>query len=314
MAWQTQKGVQLTYQHPVRDIVGVFVANQASAVVSVLLKPDKTPASEVVTLTDFTLGWVNVQFTPTLTGVYSLSLTNPSFPTADGRTTDYDILVTAGLLAGQDLLTSLDRVRTRMQVTKLVGGIEVPIEPGDSHPFDSLLNLIISEVSDEYQGVLGRTFAEKSYTEYLDGSGRPSLVLGVGPLVSVTSLESVEYEDDGAGGVTETRTIVERHTYVLAGLRTQPRYTGLGRIDFLGGTLFSKGPKRYRVICTAGFNSIPEFVVGRATEDVVSRIMNRMTGHLLSQSLGDGTISYMRPLQAQEIRNAVYGAYRLEAA
>jgi hypothetical protein len=312
VAWQAQKGFSLIFQHPVRDVNGNYVAGQASAITKVLLKPDRTvDSTTVVTLTDFVTGWAQVQLTPSIEGVYTLTLTNPSFPTADGRVTDYDILVTAGILAGQNLLTSLDRVRTRLQLKNAAGN---PIQPGDPHAFDSLINLLISEVSDEYQGLLGRNFAESAYVVYLDGSGRSSLLLGVGPLVSFSLLESVEYQDNGAGGVTEVRTTIARHTYVLAGLRSQPRFTSQGRIDYLGGAAFAPGPKRYRATCVAGFASIPEGVVGLATEAVVYRLMNRDTAHLLSQTLGDGSITYLRPAQMIEMQESRLAPYMLEAA
>ncbi len=315
MAWRAQQGVPLTFPHPVRDLNGNFVASQAASVTQNLLGPDRAAASEVATLTDLVTGWVEVKITLTAAlGVYTLKLTNPSFPTADGRVTEYSITVSAGFAAADNLLTTRDRIRTRLQLQKPGSDPSVPIVPGDSHVLDALIDLLISEVSDEYQNWLGRTFAEATYTEYLDGSGRSSLILGVGPLVSVTSLESVEYEDDGAGGVTETKTLIAPHTYVVAGLRTQPRYTGRGRIDFLGESVFTRGPRRYRVIFVAGFDPIPETIIGLATTDVVSRLNTRETGHLLSQSLGDGTTSFLRPGQMQEAREMGLTPYLVEAA
>lgn len=314
MAYQAQMGVALTFQHPVRDINGAYVAGQAAAVTKALLGPDRLAAPTelaAVVLTNFVIGWVQVVITGTRLGLYTLTLTNPGFPTADGRETDYDIVVSPGIAAAQNLLTSRDRVRTRMQ---LKNTSDQPIQPGETHPFDALIDLLVSEVSDEYQVRLGRTFSEASYTQYLDGSGTRSLLLGVGPLVSFTSLESVEYTDNGAGGVTETRTLVARHTYVLAGLRSQPRFTGLGRIDLVADSIFTPGPKRYRAVYTAGFDSIPEGIVGLSTTGVVSRLFTRETGHLLSQALGDGTTSFLRPQQMREAEDSVLRLYMLEAA
>ena len=316
MAWRAQQGVPLTFPHPVRDADGNFVAGQAASVTQSLLGPDRAAGSEVATLIDNAVdGWVDVSITLTeALGVYTLELTNPSAPTADGRVTEYSITVSAGFAAADNLLTTRDRVRTRLQLKKEQSDPSVPITPGDSHVLDALIDLLISEVSDEYQNWVGRTFGEATYTEYLDGSGRSSLILGVGPLVSVTSLESVEYEDDGAGGVTETKTLIAPHTYVVAGLRTQPRYTGRGRIDSLGRSVFTRGPRRYRVIFVAGFDPIPEAVIGLATTDVVSRLNTRETGHLLSKSLGDGTTAFLRPGQMQEAREVGLTPYLVEAA
>ena len=315
MAYPVQVGIPFSIFHPVRDINGAYVAGQASAVTKELLGPDRLAApTELagIVLSDVATGWVRATGTVTRVGEYTLALTNPGAPTADGRTEEYPLLAGAGIAASSALLTSLDRVRTRMQLKK--PGTDDPIQPGDSHPFDALLNLLISEVSDAYQGRLGRTFAETDYTEYRDGTGRSSLVLGAGPLVSFTSLNFVDYQDDGAGGVTEVLTVVPRYTYVLSGLRSSPRFYGLGRIDLLGGALFTSEPKRYKAVYRAGFSPLPEGLVGLATEDVVYRMMTRDTGHLLSQTLGDGSITYMRPAQMEEARECVLAPYLLDAA
>jgi hypothetical protein len=314
MAHPVQVGVPYTILHAVRKVDGSYVAGQAGAVEQELLGPDRAAAAEVATLTDHATGWVAATITLTGAGSYLLTLTNPDIPVADGNDYDYELIAGPGIASGAQLLTSLDRIRTRLQLTKKVGGVDVPIEPGDAHPWDDLLNLIISEVSDEYQNFLGRTFAEQAYTLYLDGTGRSSLVLGVGPMVSVTSINAVAYEDDGAGGVTETLTLLAPHTYVIAGQRSQPRFTGLGRIDLIGGSVFTPGARNYKVACTAGFSPIPEGVVGLATEDTVTRLMTRQTGHLVSISLGDGTTSYLRPAQMQEMRERRLAPYLLEAA
>ena len=312
MAYQAQVGVPITLMHPVRDINEAFVAGQASAVTSALTGPDRLASGEDVDLADHAVaGWVTATFTPERIGTYTLELTNPSSPTADGRIAPYDVVVTAGLAPSATLLTSLDRVRTRLD---LKWTDDTPIQPGQPHAYDALLNLLISEVSDEYQQNLGRTLAEQTYTEYLDGTGRSSLVLGAGPIVSATSVSVVEYQDDGAGGVTEVLTAVPRHTFVIAGQRNQPRYAGRGRLDMIGGACFTPGPRNHKIVYVAGFATVPEAIVGLATHDVVSRFLARETGHLLSKSLENGTISYMRPGQMQEMRDATLEAWRLEAA
>lgn len=313
MGYQVQLGFPLTFFHPVRDTNGNYIAGQASAITKQLLKPDRTvDTTTPVSLTDHVVaGWVRVNLTLASLGAWTLILGNPDDPTADGLATDYPIAVQVGMAGGGNLLTSLDRVRLRMNLKWTDG---TPIEPGQAHELDDYLNLLISEVSDEYQRFCGRTFGETPYTEYLDGSGRGSLVLGAGPLVSFTSLSVVDYQDDGAGGVTEVLTVVPRHTYVLAGLRAQPRYTGLGRVDLVGGATFTPGPKRFKAVYVAGFDVLPEALVGRVTEDVVYRAMTRDTGHLLSKMLGDGSITYMRPQQMQEVRQEIFDVFRLEAA
>lgn len=305
MFYPAQQGFPVSFLHPVRDGNGNLVAGQAANVTAALLKPDRTAdGATVVTLTDYATGWVQVVLTLTLLGQYTLTLSNPD--AADGRSTDYDLLVSAGVSPSETLLTSRDRVKAR-----LIG------EQGTAFPsaFDSLIDLLISEVSEEYQALLGRTFVEQDYVEYLDGSDTRSLLLGAGPIASFTALYSVEYQDDGAGGVTEALTAVPRSSYVLAGLQSQPRYYGRGRVDLVSWwARFQCGPKRFKAVYRAGLASVPEGVVGLATEDVVTRLLTRDVGHLLAKSLGDGSVTYVRPGQILEMRAERLAPYFLEAA
>lgn len=312
------QGVAYSFFHPVRDINGAYVAGQAAAIAAskAMLGPDRLAATAgelaAVTLSDFATGWVQVTVTLPRLGEYTLTLTNPGLPTADGAPVDYPIIVGAGVAVSTTLLTSRDRIRTRMQ---LVNALNQPIQPGDSHPFDSLIDLIVSEVSDELQTIAGRTFIETAYTSYIDGSGTRSLLLPAGPLASFTSLSLVDYRDDGAGGVTEVLTTVPRSSYVLAGLRSQPQFKGLGRIDLIGwGARFVCGVKNYKATFSAGFATVPEMIVGLATEDCVFRIMSRESGHLVSQSLGEGSVSFLRPQQMADLRESRLAPYMLEAA
>jgi hypothetical protein len=316
--YQARAGVALSFFHPVRDIDGNYVAGQAANVTKAMLGPDRLAASgaelAAVTLADHpvAVGWVIVTVTLSRLGEFTLTLSNPAPPTADDRDEDYSINVGAGLAASATLLTSRDRVRTRMQLKNAAG---LPIQPGDAHQLDSLIDLVISEVSDEYQQLLGRTFIEQPYSLYLDGSGNRSLVLPAGPIASFTSLSTVDYQDDGAGGVTEVLTVVPRSTFVVAGLRSQPQFTGLGRLDLIGEcSRFVRGVKNYKAVFTAGFAAVPEGIVGLATEDVVYRVMTGDKGNLLSQTHGDGSITYMRPQQMVELRESRLATYAREAA
>jgi hypothetical protein len=314
-----QQGVAYSFFHPVRTMDGVYVAGQAANLGKALLGPDRLAATAgelaAVTLADYATGWVLVTATEPRLGEYTLTLTNPEFPTADGRAEDYSLKVTAGLVPSPTLLTTRDRVRARLQLKNANGQ---PITPGDAHPLDGLIDLVISEVSDEYQNWLGRTFIETAYTEYMDGSGTPHLVLPAGPLASFTSLSTVDYQDNGAGGVNEVLTTVPRHTYVLAGWRTQPRFLGRGRVDLVGGhpfmPCFARGRRNFKAVFSAGFAAVPEGIVGLATEDVAFRVLSGEHGDLLSKSLGDGSISFMRPQQMVELRDERLRPYLLEAA
>lgn len=313
MSYRAQVGIPFSFPHPVRDVNGNMVAGQASAVTRALLRPDRSSASEVPVLSDLPVaGWVQVTLTLLQAGIYSLQLTNPAFPLADGRATDYDIQVAPGIAGSTFLLTSLDRVRERLRLTKdaATGAI---YGPGDVSPWDSLLNSLISEVSDEYQIRMSRIIAQGTYTEYYDGTGQSRLVLRQGPLVSITSLESVVYSDNGAGGVTETRTLMAPHLYRAAGLR-DGRNRSLGRIDLTGCQAFTPGIQNYRVVYVAGWDAIPEALVGMATTRVVNDYMTRETKYLAAQTIGDTSLTPLSPKQIADAEDRALWPFVAEAA
>jgi len=306
-AYQTSVNVPVTVFHPVRDVNGNLVASQAAAVTKALLKPDRTAASEVVTLSDIGVtGWVQAALSPTAPGQYTLQLTSPDFPTADGRFEEYAIVVTSGLAPSAGLLTTLDRVRIRMQFRKTDGSLYGAAE---ASPYDSLLNAMISEVSDEYQNRLGRTILEAGYVDYLHGNGQSRLPLNEGPLVSITSVETVAYSDNGAGGVTETRTLVAPHLYVGGGLRGQGRHLGVGAVVLLGWATFTRGVRNYRVSHTGGFATVPEGIVGISTTRVVNDWYTKDTKYLLSKTLSDTAISVLSPERIREEEEQALAPY-----
>jgi hypothetical protein len=316
-AYQTSVNVPVTVLHPVRDVNGALVPSQAAAVVKALLKPDRTAASEVATLSDIgTTGWVQAVLSPTAPGQYTLQLTSPGFPTADGRFEEYAIVVSSGLASSTGLLTTLDRVRTRLQLKKIDGSLYAPT---DVSPIDGLINAMISEVSDEYQNRLGRTILEAGYIDYLHGNGLSRLPLNEGPLVSIASLETVAYSDNGAGGVTETRTLVAPHLYVGGGLRGQGRHLGVGAVVLLGrdqyggnGSVFTRGDRNYRVSYTGGFSTVPEGIVGIATTRVVNDWYTKDTKYLLSKTLSDSAMSVLSPERIREEEERALAPYLVD--
>ena len=164
----------------------------------------------------------------------------------------------------------------------------------DAH--SAALQAIILHVNDAIERYLARTIENTAYTHYLDGMGTPTLELREGPLVSVTSVEQVDYIDSGGGARGETLETVDPYTYVEQGLRSEG-YIGLGSLRMLSG-VWQKGSRNYKVVYNAGWepldtggsNDIPEAIVSQATREVAARFNTRSLDGLASRTVGDSTI------------------------
>ena len=88
-----------------------------------------------------------------------------------------------------------------------------------SNAHDPLLEDLINEVSADMHDRMGRILTADTYTEYHSGDGRFLLILKQGPLVSLTSVETVEYSNV-AGNRVETLTAVDPSYYVEGGIRS----------------------------------------------------------------------------------------------
>lgn len=113
---------------------------------------------------------------------------------------------------------------------------------------DALLELLIDNVSVEFDRFLGRTLAKTTYTAiYLDGNGEDTLSLPNWPVVSVTSL----YEDDTllTSGLDYDYVLYtsESDAYLRKVNATWPGMTAWGTSTWL------KGPKTIKLTYTAGY-------------------------------------------------------------
>ncbi len=166
----------------------------------------------------------------------------------------------------------------------------------DDH--NDLLEALVLEQSDAIERYLGRTIENPSsaYTHYFGGDGTPTLRLREGPLVSITSVQSVVYSDDGAGGRDEALTTVEPHTYLEMNARSEGA-VGVAELHLLSG-VWTPGIRNYKVVYNAGWesldtggsNDIPEAIVAQATKEVAARFNTRSLDGLASRTLGDGSI------------------------
>ena len=183
-------------------------------------------------------------------------------------------------------LTTLAGVRERLQI---------PVLETDK---DALISTLITEVTDAIQSELrGRKIVEATYTEYPPGTGTEVLFLAQGPLVSVTSINSVVYSDAGSGARQEDLTVLDPFLYVLDNLRTE-HSLGRGiirRVD--SGTFDRDHARRWKVVYVAGWSTIPSAITHLATTWVTHEYQNREARWNASRVIDDGQISLLSPAQ-----------------
>ena len=189
----------------------------------------------------------------------------------------------------------------------------------DEH--NELLETLVVEVSDAIERYLDRTIAQATYTHYFDGTGRDTLVLREGPLVSVTSLESVDYYDAGSGARGETLTAINPYEYVMEGQRSEG-CVGLGVIRLVSGC-FYRGRRNYKVVYSAGWTdsvdegstNIPQAIVAQATREVAARFNLRTMDGLSSRTVGTDTTEVSTqasiPALLDEARKRALAAFRI---
>lgn len=186
---------------------------------------------------------------------------------------------------------------TRLTTLARVKGMVFSGSDDDTGEHDELLDRLIDEVSDQIERLCGRTFAKADYTEYYDGTGTDTLYLRQGPLVTVTSVQIVEYSDAGDGSQQETLTDVEAYQYVLGGKRADGRI-GAGFLRLLSG-VWTEGVLNYKVVYSAGFEddrdvgegNIPQGLVRVATSHVAAVFNLRGLEGLTSREVGDGSMT-----------------------
>jgi len=110
---------------------------------------------------------------------------------------------------------------------------------------DALLLTLINAASEAIEHFTGRIFGSAQFTEYHDGGGRRAIVLRHLPVLSVTSVH-----DDLA------RAFTAEHL-LAADEYTVDAEAAIIRLD--AGT-FADGRQNVKVICTAGYASVPKDV------------------------------------------------------
>lgn len=161
---------------------------------------------------------------------------------------------------------------------------------------ESLIGTLITQVSDDIEQEVGRVLEEAAVTEYYDGLGKGVLFFRRGPLVSISSINTVEYDSTG-----ETLTEVESWRWAGRGLRNDS-HIGRGWVERVDGSVFPVGTRNVKVIYTAGFDpgDIPDFLGLVAINEVLAEIQN--DPGVKSTAIGDYRIEFMDPAKREKAR------------
>lgn len=266
MSYSIAVNNQVAVLHRAGNLAGTgTVTGIAGTITTALLDPTGASSAVSVTVTEVgTTGLYSITFTPTSTGNWLLTVTNPSGTDQKVERYVVDAKSISAIQADSSLaLTTLARVKERWEPGELVGTSA-----------DSVLTSFISEASDEAHKKMSRILPEQTYTHYFDGDGTSRLTLAQGPLVSITGVWEIEYSDDGAGARVETATAVNAADRLEGGLRSEG-HIGFGWVDLINGR-FIAGRRNYKVTYVAGFDTIPERIVGAVTNRVVEFFNTRV--------------------------------------
>lgn len=190
-------------------------------------------------------------------------------------------------------LTALATVKERLGI------------PTATTDWDALLATLILEVDGDLLGRMGRVIESASFTEYPDGDGTPLLMLDQGPLVSVTSVNAVEYSEGVAGARTETLTEIYPYQYLERALASE-NYIGRAYLEGNGWS-WSPGRRNYKVEYVGGFAAVPKKIEKLATECVGFAFMTREALGMASKTIGDAQTNPLTPVQ---LDNAIERALR----
>jgi hypothetical protein len=178
--------------------------------------------------------------------------------------------------------------------------------------FDAAISQLITEISAQIINELGKPIVEATYTdEYYDGDGTNVLTLRHGPLVSITSMESVIYTKSSIGALVEDLTTIDAGDVLMDGLRTAG-HLKLGKI-IRRNNIWSHGQRNYKLTYVAGFDSaIPQGLEIVATREVILEFLERERPGVSSESIGDGSITMLSPRQRMYARRMALAPYAVE--
>ena len=145
---------------------------------------------------------------------------------------------------------------------------------------------------------LNRNLLQATYTEYLDGMGRPTLVLSHRPVVSVTGVwvDPVGYYGQSEGGFASSTALTQGQDWALMAPGTNEKNPGTLRMlsalwDGTGLSNWPQGQGNVKVTYVAGYTQVPADV-SQAVAMIVGQMIAQAGNGLPMQSETLGEYSY----------------------
>ena len=180
MPYVTTANNSVSVLHVIRDDGGEVVTSSVTGLSVTVLDPSQNDDSSVATWSEpVTTGYLSIAVTPDEIGNWLVKVVNPSG--TDEGTYYYNVQSVAnaaGLTPSGTYLSTLANLKERLGA-----------DPGE----DAFLDNLLARATTRIDSSLGRSVIQASYTEYVDADGGEFLRLRQGPIISVTSVASVEW-------------------------------------------------------------------------------------------------------------------------
>lgn len=302
MAYVVSKNNAVSVRHPVRDLAGTGLLN--GKVSPLGTSYTITDPAGVVTTTGLTWsepnadGWYLAARTYGVLGAWHVQVdhadTSPGGTQITGSdlgVSDYYVQViqdAAGITPSGAFLTSVANLKESLGITEASQDVY-------------LLNLI-ARATQTIERMVGRELVSATYTEYFDGGDR-SLLLRRGPIQSVTSVNLVTYDTDGA----ETLDVQAGGSFFAYGLDSEA-WRLRGRLEWNTGR-WSFGQRLWKVVYVAGFSVVP-YDLEQACLEVATWFYNqRKDVGNEGRSVGAESISFRPPGDMREKLDNFLGPY-----
>ena len=170
--------------------------------------------------------------------------------------------------------------------------------------YDALLTNLANRATTALNRYARRILEATDYTEELDGTGCPRVIVANSPINSVTSLKVTSDRDF-------TITAVDPTTYVFdrSGVITLLPTAQLTILALTNQAIFWKGIRNVQVVYNGGFAAVPEDVKHAAILLASSWMVRARKGGVQSSTLGSETISFQSHRWPAEVR-ALMDPYR----
>lgn len=145
------------------------------------------------------------------------------------------------------------------------------------------VNRWIAEESTIIDSIAGSVASETTYTEFVDYDGSDIILLKHSPIITVTALAyNTNPIGSSLGEAWVTKTAETDYTI----------YEGRGKILLLPLNFSpSCGPKRFRIVYSAGYSTIPYPIQALATKKVALRVLDTLLSSNVNEANDGGEVS-----------------------